>query len=189
MSEKDKKNEFVTPGEKLGVVEEFIAGLGTFEESGIIYSKITGHVIKDFLNKNVSVKPLIKKPILPTGGALVTGIVASVQGKAATLEVFNIDGHPIDVPFTGLLHVSRSSPKYERTITDVCKLSDIIKAKVVDNKNGFHKLITSEKGLGVLKASCSKCGSVLTFIKKGLECKKCGNFERRKISEDYFVRD
>ena len=189
MSDKDKKKLFVTPGDKLGVIEEFVNGLGTYERDGSIRSKTTGYVAKDFLNKKVSVSPLIRGPILPCGGSIVTGIVSNVQGKAATLDIFEVDGYALEVPFTGVLHVSRSSPKYERSITDVCKLADIMKAKVVDNKNGFTRLITVEKNLGVIRAFCSKCGNLMVFRKSGLECKKCGNFERRKVSEDYAVRE
>jgi exosome complex component CSL4 len=189
MSDKDEKKRFVTPGEKLGVVEEFFNGPGTYERAGSIYSETTGNVTKDFLNRKVSVSPLIKEPILPCGGSIVTGIVSSVQGKAVTLNIFEVDGFALGAPLTGFLHVSRSSPKYERNITDVCKLADIMKAKVVDNKNGFTKINTVDRNLGVIRASCSKCGNLMIFRKNGLECNKCGNIERRKVSEDYVVKD
>ena len=44
MTESERKSGlFVVPGDRLGVIEEFTSGPGTYIEDGIIHSKITGH--------------------------------------------------------------------------------------------------------------------------------------------------
>jgi exosome complex component CSL4 len=68
---------------------------------------------------------------------------------------------------------------------DACKAGDIIRAKVVSEKNRTNHLSTAERNLGVIYAFCSHCGNVLIREKQGLKCPECGKFERRKIASDY----
>jgi exosome complex component CSL4 len=190
MSDKYKKTkELVFPGSKLGVIEEFIPGKGTYEKGGSIYSKIIGNADLDAINKEASVRSSNKNPILPSKDSIVTGIVSGIQGKAATLDIYKINDHTLRAPFTGMLHVSRCSPKYERGINDVCKLADLIRAKVVDVKDGFIKINTVDAKLGVIRAFCSNCGNILVYKRNKLKCKKCGNFEKRKVSDDYLEKE
>jgi exosome complex component CSL4 len=182
-----RKVEFVTPGDKLGVVEEFSPGLGTYEVNGVIYAKVTGLATKDFINKRIYVKPCVKQPIVPNEGDEVLGIVTGVQDKVAIISLFSIKNVFLQKPFTGFLHISVSSHKFEKTMSDVCKPTDIIKAKVFSINNGALQLTTAGENLGVILAYCSLCGNELNLkSSKGvLECKVCGNIEYRKIAKDY----
>ena len=54
-----RSGKFVIPGEKLGVIEEFMPGPGTYVHNGTIYSKITGRTLVDVLNKKISVYPVV----------------------------------------------------------------------------------------------------------------------------------
>ena len=66
MTESERKSGlFVVPGDRLGVIEEFTSGSGTYVEDGIIHSKITGCTLLDMLNKQVSVYPLVKIATFP----------------------------------------------------------------------------------------------------------------------------
>jgi len=189
MSKSNKEMKFVTPGLKLGVIEEFISGSGTYEQNGGIYSKIIGHANVDSLNKKVSVSTLTKDLVLPNIGSVVTGKVVSAQSKFAVIAIFKICENLIEGPFGGDLHISKSNTRYEKSMDDVCKRGDMIKAKVIDNKNGFIKLTTADRNLGVIRASCSSCGNLLFMRRNGLKCKRCGNFERRKASQDYIAKE
>ena len=54
MSKINKKSgRFISPGERLGVIEEFLPGQGTFIENGVIYASIVGMLLNDQLNKKV----------------------------------------------------------------------------------------------------------------------------------------
>lgn len=189
MSIKNEVKKFVTPGVKLGVIEEFFTGPGTYELNGAIYSIITGHATIDAVNKRVSVNPLTKELDLPRKGSIVTGIVSNVLSKFAILKIFKIDNQILGKSFDGDLHISMANVRYERSINDVCKRADIVSAKVMDNKNGFVKLTTADRKLGVIKAFCSNCGNILLLKRNGLKCKKCDNFEKRKVSQDYVAKD
>ncbi|MBS7654909.1 exosome complex RNA-binding protein Csl4 [Candidatus Bathyarchaeota archaeon] len=182
-----KRFEFVVPGDRLGVVEEFSPGSGTYEVNGVIYSKIVGLAIKDFINKRIYVKQYIMKPIFPSDEDEVLGIVTGVQDKVALLSLFLVKNAILLNPFTGFLHISASSHKFEKSMSDVCKVTDVIKARVFKAKNGILQLTTVGENLGVIIAFCSICGKELNLkSRKGiLECKACGNIEHRKIAKDY----
>jgi exosome complex component CSL4 len=74
MNESERKSGlFVVPGDRLGVIEEFTPGPGTYVEDGIIHSEVTGRTLLDMLNKQVSVYPLVQKAAIPQVGNIVTG--------------------------------------------------------------------------------------------------------------------
>ncbi len=185
-----RKIEFVTPGDKLGVVEEFSPGLGTYEVNGVIYAKITGLAIKDFINKRIYVKPSTRNPVLPSEGDEILGIVNGAQDKVAIISIFSVKNMVLSNSFTGFLHISASSNKFEKTMNNVCKATDVIKARVISTKNGLLQLTTVGENLGVVLAYCSLCGCELS-LKSGkgvLECKNCGNIEYRKVAKGYGLK-
>jgi exosome complex component CSL4 len=180
-----QNTQFVVPGEKLGVIEEFIPGRDTREENGIIYSETTGIAMIDTMNKTVDVQRTVKSPLIPEEGATVTSMVTYAQDKVAQVSISQINQAKVGTPFSGVLHISSSSPRYERTMKEVCKTGDIVRAKIVSAKNGIPLLTTIGRGLGVVRAYCSQCGQLLILRNRLLQCPSCGNVERRKIVEDY----
>jgi exosome complex component CSL4 len=175
----------VLPGDKLGVVEEFLPGVGTYEQDGTIYATFTGKANLDIRNKRVTVVPSTRVPELPKEGTTVLASVTHVQEKMATVSIWKINGKTIENPFTAILHISSSSPRYERNMSDVCKAGDIIRARVIDMTNRIPQLTTAGRGLGVVKGFCSRCGAALEFVNRRLQCSSCGNLERRRLAEDY----
>jgi exosome complex component CSL4 len=174
----------VFPGDKLGVVEQFLPGVGTYEKEGTIYANFTGTAKIDLKNKRVTVVPTTRVPQLPKEGATVLASVIHAQEKMATVNIWKIDGKMLQNPFTAILHISSSSPRYERNMSDVCKAGDILRARVIDMTNRIPQLTTAGRGLGVVKAFCSMCGAVLEFTNRKLQCPSCGNLERRRLAED-----
>jgi len=178
-------NQPVLPGDRLGVVEEFLPGVGTYEDEGTVYANFTGTAKIDNKNKRVTVTPTTRVPELPKEGSTVIASVIHTQEKMATVNIWKIDDNALQNPFTAILHISSSSPRYERSMSDVCKAGDILRARVIDMTNRIPQLTTAGRGLGVVKAFCSKCGGVLDFATRKLQCVSCGNIERRRLAEDY----
>ena len=174
----------VLPGDKIGVIEQFLPGAGTYETEGTIYANFTGKARIDLKNKRVTVVPTTRTALLPKEGTTIIASVIHTQEKMATVNIWKIDDKAIETPFTALLHISSSSPRYERSMSDVCKAGDIIRARVIDMTNRVPQLTTAGRGLGVIKAFCSRCGSVLEFSNRRLQCPSCGNIERRRLAED-----
>ena len=186
MRENERKSgKFVVPGDRLGVIEEFMPGSGTYVEAGVIHSKVTGRTLLDMLNRKVSVYPLIHGVSVPKVGSIVVGQVSGVQSKSAILRISQIGKKFISGNFTGILHISDASPDYVEIMYDVCKPGDIMRAKVISTMNRTHHLSTSEGNLGVIHSFCSQCGHMLTLGRRGLLCSNCGKFEKRKFASDY----
>ena len=187
MTESERKSGlFVVPGDRLGVIEEFTSGPGTYIEDGIIHSKITGRTLLDMLNKQVSVYPLAKTAIVPKVGDIVVGQVSDVKSKNAVLTIFQVGDKVLSGSFKGALHISGVSHGYVDNMFNVCKAGDIMRTKVISTANRSFFLSTADKDLGIVFALCSRCGDTLTPENRGgMKCSNCGNFERRKLSTDY----
>jgi len=178
----------VLPGDKLGVIEQYLPGAGTYEKDGEIYANFTGNARIDLKNKRVTVVATTRVAVLPKEGTTVIASVTHTSEKNATVNIWKINDKAIEVPFTAMLHISSSSPRYERNMSDVCKAGDIIRARVIE-MNRIPQLTTAGRGLGVIKAFCSRCGSVLELKNRRLQCPSCGNIERRRLAEDYETLD
>lgn len=176
---------FVVPGERLGVVEEFEPGRGTVEVGGIVYSSQTGTASLDPKRHFVSVKPSTGPVVVPEEGSSIIGVVEKVQEKMAIVQIIVVDGKKMELPFTGMLHISNSSPRFERVMNEVVKPNDMIRAKVIDTSQRIPKLTTVGRDLGVIKAYCSRCGGDLVLSGRILRCSQCRNVERRRLAEDY----
>ncbi|MDI6805594.1 MAG: exosome complex RNA-binding protein Csl4 [Candidatus Bathyarchaeia archaeon] len=185
VSSERESGKFVLPGERLGVIEEFIPDAGTYVMGGIIHSKIVGRALLDFLNKRVSVYPLIPKARIPKVGSVVLGQVSYVQTENAGVRIFKIGNNPLSGFFSGILHVSDVQQTYVKSMFDVCKPGDIIRAKVISEKNRVYHLYTKDRELGVVYAFCSRCGYMLELKRYIMRCARCGKIEKRKIALDY----
>jgi len=180
-----KSGHLVLPGERLGVIEEFIPNSGTYVKDGVIYSKIVGRALMDLLSKRVSVYPLISGANVPKVSSTIIGQVGHAQSDNVLVRIFKLGSKNLSGVFTGVLHVSDVRERYVESMTEVCKPGDIIRAKVISNKNQVYHLSTNDKSLGVMYAFCSICASLLEPKRYEMQCPKCGNVEKRKLALDY----
>lgn len=180
-----KSGKLVTPGEQLGVIEEFIPNSGTYVKDGVIYSKIIGRALVDLVSKKVSVYPLVSENIYPKVSSIVVGQVGNAQSDNVLVRIFKIGSKALSGVFTGIFHVSDVSERYVNSMSDVVKPGDILRAKVISITNRVYHLSTKDSGLGVLYAFCSRCSNVLEPKRYDMRCPNCGNIERRKFALDY----
>ena len=184
-SPEQKSGHLVVPGERLGVIEEFIPDSGTYVKDGVIYSKIVGRSLLDLLNKRVSVYPLVNGELVPKVSTTVVGQIGNAQSDNVLVRIFKIENKRLSGEFSGILHISDVSDRYIDSMNDVCKPGDIVRAKVISGKNRIFHLSTNDKNLGIVYAFCSRCGNLLEPQRYELHCPKCGNTENRKIAPDY----
>jgi exosome complex component CSL4 len=183
--EQKSSGHLVVPGDRLGVIEEFIPDSGTYVKDGVIYSKIVGRELLDLLNKRVSVYPLTEGVVVPKLGTVVIGQIGNAQSDNVLVKIFRIGKKKISGEFGGILHISDVSDRYVDQMTDVCKPGDIVRAKVISEKNRIYHLSTDDKNLGILYAFCSRCGNMLETQRYEMHCPKCGNVEKRKTAPNY----
>jgi len=184
-----KSGHLVLHGERLGVIEEFIPDSGTYVKDGVIYSKVVGRALMDLLSKRVSVYPLISGAVVPKVASTVVGQVGNAQSDNVLVRIFQIDSKKLSGVFTGILHISDVQERYVKFMNDVCKPGDIIRSKVISEKNQIYHLSTKDKELGAVYAFCSLCSNLLEPKRHEMQCPKCGNIERRKTALDYGKAD
>jgi exosome complex component CSL4 len=184
-SAEEKSGQLVVPGDRLGVIEEFIPDVGTYVRDGVIYSRVVGRALLDFESRKVSVYPVLDRTKVPQVGSIVMGQVSNVQSDSAMVKIFRVGEKDLSGAFVGLLHVSDVQMMYTESMYDICKAGDILRAQVVSDKNRTYHLSTKDKDLGVLYAFCSRCGRMLLPRRQGLTCANCGNNEIRKMTADY----
>jgi len=188
-SPEQKSGHLVVPGERLGVIEEFIPDSGTYEKNGVIYSKIVGRSLLDLQNRRVSVYPVVDGVVIPKVGTVVIGQIGNAQSDNVLVKIFRIGKKKLSGNFGGILHVSDVSDRYVDQISDVVKPGDIVRAKVISDKNQVFHLSMNDKGLGVVYGFCSRCGTLLEQHGYDLKCPKDGNVETRKLAPDYDKED
>jgi exosome complex component CSL4 len=180
-----KSGHLVFPGDRLGVIEEFIPASGTYVKDGVIYSKIVGRALMDLLSKSVSVYPLVSGTPVPKVSTTVLGQVGHAQSDNVLVRIFKLGSKKLSGVFTGILHVSDVRERYVKSMNEVAKPGDIVRAKVISDKNQVYHLSTNDKSLGVVYAFCSQCASLLDLKRYEMRCPKCGNVEKRKTALDY----
>ncbi|MEM2002968.1 MAG: exosome complex RNA-binding protein Csl4 [Candidatus Methanomethylicaceae archaeon] len=183
------KTRIAVPGEKLGVEEEFIPGEGVYVEEGKLYSSITGALVIDPKSKKVGVSPSTKVAV-PEVGDIVEGVVVGPMREDSTVvEILRIKGkRSLKGVFTGILHVSQAAKGYVDTIFDAVGLNDWVLAKVVTDWPPYQ-LSTADDELGVIYATCPKCGGELILKRGRLFCNRDKTFERRKVSIHYLLKE
>jgi exosome complex component CSL4 len=184
-SSEQKSGQLVVPGERLGVIEEFIPDAGTYVKDGVIYSKVVGHALIDFMHKKVSVFPVGKGVKIPKIGSIIVGQVSSVQTQTASVRFTQVDRRKIAGFFSAVLHVSDVQMSFVDSMFDVCKPGDIMRAKIISEKNRTYHLSTQDKEMGVVYGFCSNCGEGLEQRSQGMHCPRCGRVESRKTAIDY----
>jgi exosome complex component CSL4 len=176
---------FVFPGERLGVIEEFLPGRGTYVEEGNIYSSTLGYLRLDKVRKEAQIQSKARTPLTPRPGDVVIGRVTSVQDKTMSIKMFQINDKVMQNEFVGVMHISNVSRSYVKSLSNVFKFGDLIRARVISTLNNEYHLTTQENNLGVLLSACSQCGSQLVLKNRRLRCPSCQKGEQSVIAADY----
>jgi exosome complex component CSL4 len=184
-SAEQKSGQLVLPGERLGVIEEFVPNAGTYTQDGVIYATVAGRALVDMANKRVSVHSVVHEVMIPKVGSIVVGQVSNVQPESANVRIFQIGEKQFSGVFMGVLHISDVHLRYVDNMFEICKAGDALRARVISMKNQVYHLSTKDKDLGVVYGFCSYCGGFLLPKRQGMYCSKCGRIERRKTAFDY----
>lgn len=184
-----KNNQLVITGQFLGVIEEFLPDKRTtFVREGEIFATKTGMVSIDHDKKSIKVetKQEEDRKIVKIGD-IVIGTILFLRKYSVGLNFYTINGKiHFNSSYFGNIHVSNISNRYVERIDDAFQITDIIRAKVTEEKSNEYVLSTVGKDLGVIHADCAICGTKLKSISYDkLRCPRCGNLEKRKMANDY----
>ena len=180
------KPKLVMPGDQLSTSEELLPGDGTFEEDGIIRATRIGTYNVDEKHRTAEVKPVTSTPVILKKGDIVIAKVVMAKTTMIIAEVIHVMGksRSISGNTDATIHVKEIAQGYIKDASTEYRPEDYIRAKVIQVKPSIQ-LETKERGLGAIKARCSKCRHSLIKKSHGLECENCGNKEHRRIASDY----
>ncbi len=184
--EHEENSKTVLPGELVGTSEEFAPKKGTYVDKGNIYASISGIVKINIKERSVSVIPVTNTPPQLKVGDIIIGQVTDVKDSVALVEIAGIKGmgeREIVNADQAAIHVSNVKDAYVKELYNEFAPFDIVKARVIDMRN--MRLTTVDKELGVMKAYCGNCRTVLKKDNGRLKCPKCERTETRKLSSDY----
>lgn len=184
-----KNNDIILPGQKLGVVEEFLPDKqSTFVKDGQIYATKSGLLDIDSEKRKIKVitHQEEKRKIVKMGDVVI-GTILFLRQYSVGLKFYTINRkiHYNSGNF-GNIHVSQISDRYVEKIREAFQITDIVRARVIKINYNEYDLSTSEKNLGIIYADCVICGTPLVKISYNkLRCERCGNHETRKLANDY----
>ncbi len=179
----DKK--IVVPGEEIATTEEFLAGEGTFESRGRIFSSFLGTLNLDSEDMVAKVKPINPLVRLKVGDTVLAN-VTDLKSSMVIADVLRVEGKQREITGETLasIHVSKISQGYTSDIWNEFRLGDIIRARTIQTKPSIQ-LTTDKPDLGVLLALCTRCRMPLVKKDRALFCQNCQRTEDRKITPDY----
>ncbi|WXG43010.1 MAG: exosome complex RNA-binding protein Csl4 [Promethearchaeati archaeon SRVP18_Atabeyarchaeia-1] len=185
MNAKASTGDLVVPGDRIGVIEEYVPSEGTYEEGGTIFSSRIGVILVDKVEKKVKVFRRLNKPIPPNNGDIVIGKIVFVHKQVAEVSIARIRGQSLSTSASGLIHISQVSDEYTDSMDSVFKPGDVVRARIVNASHLPYQLSTAGSTLGVLYTLCSRCGTPLALSGSRLSCPACYNVEERKLSLNY----
>ena len=104
-----KEDEIVMPGDKLGIIEQYLPGEGTYDDNGEIKSSVLGNVK---INQKMKVISVVSdaKPALLKIGDVVYGQITDIKPQRANvkIECMKDNGRPLALPYMGAIHISQA---------------------------------------------------------------------------------
>lgn len=183
-----KSGDVVVPGDQLCVIEELMPSYGTYEKEGIVYAAAPGMVAMDLKDRSISVVNVDGKMklALPVEGDILMGRVTHAFEQRAEMLIVRRNDKDVHSGLVGELHISNVTRRYVKSMLDVLKQNDIIRAVAMNTHEIPVKLSLVGQDLGVVLAFCSKCGNALTLTThNNMFCLKCENRETREVVKDY----
>lgn len=167
----------VTPGERVGVIEEYEPGEGTYVVDGVIYSSRLGFVEVDEERRRIVVKG--KRLVgVPEVGDEVIVKTTLVQRNIVNGVIIFINGVEVDSCFVALLLLRGAQKKIF--------VGDLIRARVISRANGVVHVSVRGPEMGVVQTVCNHCGGrVVRYGANAVKCVECGAVEERLLSKEF----
>lgn len=170
------------PGDQIATIEEFEAGLNTFDDGDKVRSTIIGTKSVDRRERIANVTSNKTVPV-PEAGDTIVGVVAAVMSSMIAITVKYINGRPIS---SGVECVC-STRNFRRKC--IALVNDVMILKIISKINGATHATFSEPHLGVLYTRCRKCGDQVTRYRDAIKCIECRWIDERKLSSNFESTD
>lgn len=180
----DSDTNFVLPGDKIAVIEEFLPDEFCYEQDGGIYSKVLGHVVTDPKKHKISVIPKKSHRSIKNGDIGI-GRVEFMKKQIAMVDIYYLNQEDLLVPASAVLHISEASRRFVKNMYEVTRPGDWLRFKIIRAIRPLYISLIGE-GLGVIIAFCTHCGHELNYKRRNtLECPNCEHTQPRITSKRF----
>ncbi|KAF9558809.1 Exosome complex component CSL4 [Mortierella alpina] len=180
----------VVPGQRLGHVQEYIAGAGTYALQDFLYASVVG--LKQISRTSDNELPTMtvqrenSQSAIPEIEAIVTCKVVRVNPRFASVNIMVVDGKPCKDDFQGIIRVQdvRATEKDKVKIYNSFRPGDIVRAQVISLGDArSYYLSTAANELGVIFGTSVAGGSLVPISWQEMQCTKTKVIELRKCAK------
>ena len=173
---------FVLPGDKIAITEEYEAGNNACDDGHIVRSTVIGENEIDKKERLAHVKKH-KSISVPDEGDIVIGTVEAVMGSMIAVSIKYINSNPVNSQLECIC------PTKSIRKRNVALVKDLVKLKITGHLNGAIHATIQDPSLGVLFTKCRKCGMGVKPLRDIIKCIECGWTDDRKLSSDFLKTD
>ncbi|KAL7295351.1 hypothetical protein TKK_0011238 [Trichogramma kaykai] len=178
-----------SPGQRLCQAnKQYIAGQGTYEELGYIYSKFAGtvKVIEKDETYTIEAHGLPDPTIVPAPGDIITALVTLVNQRFAKCDIKCVGDVTLSKKYRGILRREevRATEKDRIEMYKSFRPGDIILARVLPMTEAHtFQLTTAEDELGVVIAESAEGAQMVPVSWTEMQCSKTSIREPRKVAK------
>ncbi|KAI8067532.1 hypothetical protein BC940DRAFT_326367 [Gongronella butleri] len=179
----------VTPGQRLGYAQDYVAGPGTYERDGLLYASVVG--LRQITEQSqglpiITVSKEKEQSAVPEVGNIITGKIIRVNPTQAMVAIKVVDKVPCKEDFMGVIRIQdvRATEKDKVKIYQSFRPGDIIKAEVIslgDARSYF--LSTAKNELGVIFATSLAGATMIPISWQEMQCPITKAIEYRKCAK------
>eukprot|EP01095_Lingulamoeba_sp_RSL-Kostka_P006484 TRINITY_DN2035_c0_g1_i1.p1 TRINITY_DN2035_c0_g1~~TRINITY_DN2035_c0_g1_i1.p1 ORF type:complete len:200 (+),score=55.86 TRINITY_DN2035_c0_g1_i1:101-700(+) len=189
----------VIPGRKLGRINNYESGIGTYVRGNSIFSSVVGYkTITEYdieegdMSDETDNLPIIsvtkdkKALIVPIIESIVTGKVSRVNTRYATVKILCCDGQVLSEGYLGIIRVQdiRATEVDKAEIYNSFRPGDIVKAEVLSLGDARSYFLTTGKNeLGVIFAKSVSGATMIPISWEYMQCTKTKMKEPRKVAK------
>ncbi|CAH1784657.1 unnamed protein product [Owenia fusiformis] len=177
------------PGERICRTDKgLVAGRGTYECNGQIYSSVAGMQLKSDKDGKVhiEVQREMKQNVLPEIGMIVTAKVTNVNPRQCKCAIISVETTSLSDPFRGVIRSEdvRSTERDKVEMYKCFKPGDVILARVLSLGDAqSYILTTAENELGVVIALSESGATMVPISWNEMQCPATYAKEYRKVAK------
>lgn len=183
------ENLVAIPGERLGSLEQFSSGNGTYTRHGYVYASLAGY--KQLQEQKNGEKPVIcvireeEKHVVPEAGSVVTCKVISTNPRFCKVAILGVESTSLKETFKGTIRKEdvRATEKDKVEMYKSFRPGDIVLARVLTSHTQTYLLSTAENELGVVFAKSESGAAMVAVSWCEMQCPKTKAKEHRKVAK------
>ncbi|CAB4396892.1 hypothetical protein RhiirA5_281770 [Rhizophagus irregularis] len=183
----------VTPGQRLGFAQDYVAGPGTYVRGNLLYASVVG--MKRVSKQTAEGETLVltvsrekQQSAIPEVCSLITGKVIRITPKEAVVSIMVVDNSPCKEDFQGIIRQQdvRATERDKVKIHESFRPGDIIRAEVISLGDArSYYLSTAKNELGVIYAQSIEGAAMIPISWQEMQCTKTKAIELRKCAKPF----